>query len=146
MESTPITKQDPPRETGPSKAMMYTCKACETPKPRTKEYFAPHAKTGDGLHTTCRDCIRQLIEQGRKKHKQTVSTKRKGKSSSGSASKNPPTKKDRKRIKRELNFYGHEDLMKAIEKDAAVQFRAFNAHVLFILRSHIDQQKTGIVS
>ena len=30
--------------------------------------------------------------------------------------------------------------MKAIEKDAAGQFRAFNAHVLFILQRHVDQK------
>jgi len=138
MDTTP-SPPGPAREADPTRIDMFTCKACETPKPRTAEHFAQHARTTDGLHTTCRECMGKLIGKGHKNRKKKPTTERKaGPTPPGTR----PPKTERKRVRRDLNFYDHEDLMKAIEKDAAAQFRKFNSHVLFILQQHVDQLKT----
>ena len=76
METTP-SSPDPIREAENPEVEMFKCKACETPKPRTAEHFAPHARTRDGLNTTCRKCIRKTDQRGPQKQERQNSSREK---------------------------------------------------------------------
>lgn len=130
------------------------CKVCLDEKPFDKEHF----KNGRyGLTKTCKDCYCEQIAAGhaaaKKKKSSTTelvsddkpSSDKPEKSKKDANSHTTSKPKARNRIKRDINFYGHVDLMRAIEDEAKSQFRQFNAHVLFILTQHINQQKTGIL-
>lgn len=136
------------KQTTDSQVDVFPCKQCGVPKPRTAEHFAKHGRTKDGLHTTCRECVGKLISQGSsdKKKKRAMS----GHAGGGGVPKNITTNpQSYETIEtsgiRWVDFAGREALLESIEKEAFEQFRNFDAQILFILHTHINNQRTGII-
>lgn len=122
---------------GKSKKGEYVCKKCNQPKPRTEKYFAPHAKTKDGLHTTCHSCMSEVLSGASRKKKPAGE-----KADADDQKRN--TVNDRY-LRLNFDSSNYKDLLTAVEKDAEASFRPLNLHILFILHQYIKQQKNGII-